>query len=161
MPLPQHVYKAAQFGDLETLRAYFASGDRDPNGVYEPNGWTLLDGACMGRQEVGTSERRLISCETISFLLEQGASVDYLDPGGTTHRPLAIAGHICGKNGTNGTAPLELLIEAGASVHPRDSSPSRNSPWFTHRQARTSTRRPGTASCQAAPLSLKPSPIII
>ena len=81
MTVPQHVFLAARTGDITVLREYFASGDRDPNDVAW-NGWTLLDGACRGtRDEVAAVDwggtPRVISCEVVSFLLSQGASVDY------------------------------------------------------------------------------------
>ena len=61
----------------------------------ERNGWTLLDGGVQGRQfSTGTRsrrQRRVISCEVISFLLSQGASVDYQDPDGHVHCPLVAA----------------------------------------------------------------------
>ena len=80
MVVPEHVYSAATNGDVAVLREYFASGDRDPNDVVARNGWTLLDGACRGKKAedaVWGVEARDISCETISFLLSQGASFDY------------------------------------------------------------------------------------
>ena len=99
MTVPQHVFLAARTGDITVLREYFASGDRDPNDVAW-NGWTLLDGACRGtRDEVAGRDwggtPRVISCEVVSFLLSQGASVDYQDPDGTWHRPLVIAAYSC------------------------------------------------------------------
>ena len=98
MVVPEHVFSAAVNGRMDVLREYFASGDRDPNETLERNGWTLLDGACMGRRTEGTRERRIISCEAVSFLLSQGASVDFQDPGGTWHRPLVIAAASCSTN---------------------------------------------------------------
>ena len=82
MPVPEHVFAAARTGDVAVLREYFASGDRDPNDTVERTGWTLLDGACRGtRDEVAAVDwggtPRVISCEVVSFLLSQGASVDY------------------------------------------------------------------------------------
>jgi len=82
MPVPEHVFAAARTGDIAVLREYFASGDRDPNDTVERTGWTLLDGACRGtRDEVAAVDwggtPRVISCEVVSFLLSQGASVDY------------------------------------------------------------------------------------
>ena len=97
MPVPEHVYSAAVNGDLAVLREYFASGDRDPNDVVARNGWTLLDGACAGKRElevisgpghpVQTREQRVIKCEAISFLLSQGASVNYQSRGARPPRP--------------------------------------------------------------------------
>ena len=86
MPVPEHVFAAARTGDIAVLREYFASGDRDPNDTVERTGWTLLDGACRGtRDEVAGLDwggtPRVISCEVVSFLLSQGASVDYQWPG--------------------------------------------------------------------------------
>ena len=76
MVVPENVYSAAVNGELDVLREYFASGDRDPNDALERNGWTLLDGACFGKTE-GTRGRRIISCEVISFL---GAGTRYRQP---------------------------------------------------------------------------------
>ena len=85
MVVPHHICVAAAHGNVEQLRAYFSAGDRDPNDIDEHHGQTLLDYACRG------GESRIISCEAISFLLSQGASLNYQDPGGTWHRPLVIA----------------------------------------------------------------------
>jgi len=81
MVVPDDVYDAAQNKDVDALRAYFAPGDRDPNDVCG-NGWTLLDGVCVGTVEQGVEVDHDISCEAISFLLSQGASVDYQEPDG-------------------------------------------------------------------------------
>ena len=121
MPVPEHVFAAARTGDIAVLREYFASGDRDPNDTVERTGWTLLDGACFGKTE-GTRGRRIISCEVVSFLLSQGAAVEYQDPGGTWHRPLVIAAASCSTNDEQYRsedwicAALKLLIDAGANV---------------------------------------------
>ena len=128
MPVPEHVFAAARTGDVAVLREYFASGDRDPNDTVERTGWTLLDGACRGTRDEqagldwgGTP--RVISCEVVSFLLSQGASVDYQDPDGTWHRPLALAAATCATNrnpyADEATlcAPLKMLIDAGADVN--------------------------------------------
>ena len=90
MVVPEMIFSAARIGDVGTLREYFASGDRDPNDTLERNGWTLLDGACRGANSGTDPERRVISCEAISFLLSQGASVDYQDPDGHVHCPVAV-----------------------------------------------------------------------
>ena len=123
MPVPERIYAAALDGELDVLREYFASGDRDPNDVVARNGWTLLDGACFGNTE-GTRGRRVISCEAISFLLSQGASVDFQDPGGTWHRPLVVAATSCSTNDApyrrdeeEMCASLKLLIDAGADIN--------------------------------------------
>ena len=88
MVVPHPICVAAAHGNLEQLRAYFSAGDRDPNDIDEHHGQTLLDYACRGgRSDV---ECR-ISCPMLSFLLSQGASLNYQDPGGTWHRPLVIA----------------------------------------------------------------------
>ena len=39
MPVPERIYAAALDGELDVLREYFASGDRDPNDVVARNGW--------------------------------------------------------------------------------------------------------------------------
>ena len=87
MPLPEHVFSAAVNGRMDVLREYFASGDRDPNDALERNGWTLLEGACSGKREVEvisppgypvqTRAQHVIKCEAVSFLLAQGASVNF------------------------------------------------------------------------------------
>ena len=126
MPVPEHVYSAAVNGDMAILREYFASGDRDPNDVVARNGWTLLDGACRGKKHadaVWGVDARDISCEAISFLLSQGASFDYQDPEGRTHRPLIIAAAACSMTSNPYAdeatlcAPIKLLIDAGADVN--------------------------------------------
>ena len=121
MVVPVPVCAAACYGDVDSLRAYFASGDRDPNDLCAGNGQTLLDYACVGNTDEGES---VISCEAISFLLSQGASVDYQDPSGTWHRPLVVAAMTCSQTQTAHrwghppiTDPLKLLIEAGADVN--------------------------------------------
>ncbi|CAH0366461.1 unnamed protein product [Pelagomonas calceolata] len=127
MVVPEHVYSAAVNGDLNVLREYFASGDRDPNDTLERNGRTLLDGVCAGSLRhavisppgypVQTTEEYAIKCEAVSFLLSQGASVDFQDPSGTWHRPLVIAAATCAEYGCNGVEPMALLIDAGADVN--------------------------------------------
>ena len=102
MVLPEHVFSAAVNGRMYVLREYFASGDRDPNDTLERNGWTLLEGACAGKRvvevvsppgyPVQTRVQHVIKCEAVSFLLSQGASVDFQDPSGTWHRPLVVDG---------------------------------------------------------------------
>ena len=121
MVVPHHICVAAAHGNVEQLRAYFSAGDRDPNDIDEHHGQTLLDYACRGGRSDGECR---ISCPMLSFLLSQGASLNYQDPGGTWHRPLVIAAVTCSKNQTAHrmdlppiTDPLKLLIEAGADVN--------------------------------------------
>jgi hypothetical protein len=111
MVVPNHIYLAALNGDVDALRAYFASGDRDPNDTLERNGWTLLDGACAGRREVEvisrgelgepvqTREQRVISCEAVSFLLSQGASKSTPPPRRRARSP-ATSSSTCSRSGS-------------------------------------------------------------
>ena len=123
MVVPEHVFSAAVNGRMDVLREYFASGDRDPNETLERNGWTLLEGACAGKREVEvisppgypvqTRAQHVIKCEAVSFLLSQGASVNFQSRSGL---PAARSGGTAVMGTTAGTTLAGL---ARTSTHPR------------------------------------------
>lgn len=94
---------AVKAGDLARVKAIVAAGT--PVDAPDWAGWTALNWAAL-----------LLETEIIAYLLDQGADIEHLAPGGrSSGRPLGLAA-----KKFRGAATVRLLLERGAAVDGTD-----------------------------------------